>query len=118
MTDRDPDAVPVRTADDWEETVVDGETRVTVTREVDPRNRLDRFLFDLFGATREREITLDPVGTTVWRHCDGAHTVPEVAAAVAANHDEDRVEPVDRTLEHFMMQLRERDLIRLESAHT
>jgi len=117
MTDHDPDAVPVRTADDWRETVDDGDPRVTVVREVEPRNRLDRFLFDLFGATREREITLDPVGTTVWRHCDGDHTVAEVAAAVAATHDEDRVEPVDRTLGHFIMQLRERDLIRLESAH-
>lgn len=117
MTEHDPHAVPVRTADDWHETVVDGESRVAVTRELDAWNRIDGFLFDLFGTPREREITLDPVGTTVWRHCDGDHTVAEVAAAVAANHDEERVEPVERTLGHFMMQLRERDLIQLESTN-
>lgn len=114
MTAHDPDAIPVRTADDWQETLVDGEHRVTIEREVDPRNRIDRFLFDLFGTSREREITLDVVGTTVWRHCDGDHTVAEVAAAVADEHDEERVDPVDRTLGHFLLQLRERDLIRLE----
>ena len=118
MTERDPDAIPVRTANDWEETVVDGDPRVTVTREIEPRNRVDRFLFDLFGRPRDREITLDAVGTTVWRHCDGDHTLEEVAAAVADSHDDERVAPVEQTLGHFVMQLQERDLIRLESTNT
>ncbi|SEV95340.1 PqqD family protein [Natrinema salifodinae] len=114
MSSHGPTAVPIRIADDWEETVVDGERRVTIAWTKSARNRIDRFLFDLFGTSREREITLDPVGTTVWRHCDGDHTVSEIASAVADAHDAERVEPVDETLAHFLMQLEERDLIQFE----
>ncbi|WP_049923410.1 PqqD family protein [Halopiger djelfimassiliensis] len=114
MTAHAPSSIPRRTADDWEETTVDGESRVTVHWTKTPRNRIDRFLFDLFGTSRERELTLDPVGTTVWRHCDGDHTVSEIASAVADAHDAERVEPVDETLAHFLMQLEERNLIRFD----
>ncbi|ELY74587.1 PqqD family peptide modification chaperone [Natrinema pallidum] len=114
MSAHGPTAVPKRVADDWRETTVDGDSRVTIVRSRPPRNRLDEFLFDLFGTSRERELTLDAVGTTVWRHCDGDHTVAEIAAAVADAHDGDRVEPVDETLSHFLMQLAERDLIRFD----
>ncbi|NKE37072.1 PqqD family protein [Natronococcus sp. JC468] len=109
-----PSAVPRRDDDDWRETTVDGESRVEITWTKTPRNRLDRFLFDLFGTSRERELTLDSVGATVWRHCDGDHTISEIAAIVADAHDADRVEPVDETLAYFLMQLEERGLIRFE----
>lgn len=114
MTGYDPDTVPVRTAADWDEQTIDGESRVTISREVSPRNRLDRVLFEVFGTDRERELTLDAVGTTVWKHCDGTNTLRDVAAAVTSAHDPDRVEPVEETLSHFLVQLRERGLIRLE----
>ncbi|QCS42934.1 PqqD family protein [Natrinema versiforme] len=114
MSAHGPNAVPRRAVDDWEETPVDGDSRVSITWTKTPRNRLDRFLFDLFGTSRERELTLDPVGTTVWRHCDGDHTVSEIASIVADAHDADRVEPVDETLAHFLMRLEERDLIRFD----
>lgn len=116
MTDYDGSAVPIRTADDWRTTEVDGERRAVLVQEREPRNRLDAFLFDLFGADRTREITLDPVGTTVWERSDGEHTLDEVAQAVATSHDANRVEPVDRTLGQFLLQLRDRDLLRIEPA--
>lgn len=114
MSSHGPTAVPIRTADDWTETVVDGEPRVTIYWTKTPRNRLDRFLFELFGTSRERELTLDPVGMTVWRHCDGDHTVAEIASVVADSHADERVAPVDETLAHFLMQLEERGLIRFD----
>lgn len=114
MSTHAPSAIPTRTTDDWEVTTTDVERRVTITWTKSPRNRLDRFLFDLFGTSRERDLTLDPVGTTVWSHCDGNHTVSEIASVVAAEHDPDHVEPVDETLAHFLMQLEERDLIQFE----
>lgn len=114
MSEHAPTAIPKRVADDWTETTVDGESRVTVRWTKSPRNRVDRFLFDLFGTDRERELELDPVGATVWRHCDGDHTVADIASVVAESHDSDRVEPVDETLAHFLMQLEERGLIRFE----
>ncbi|APW99224.1 hypothetical protein CHINAEXTREME_16240 [Halobiforma lacisalsi AJ5] len=114
MSTHAPDAIPRRTADDWVERVVDGERRVTVHWTKTPRNRVDAFLFDLFGTDLDRELALDPVGTTVWRHCDGDHTVAEIASIVAETHDADRVEPVDETLAHFLLQLEERGLIEFE----
>ncbi|ELZ00648.1 MULTISPECIES: PqqD family protein [Natrialba] len=118
MSSHGPTATPVRAADDWEATTVDGESRVTITWTKSPRNRLDRFLFDLFGTSRERDLTLDPVGATVWKHCDGEHTVAELAAIVADAHEAERVEPVDETLAHFLMQLEERNLIRFDDERT
>lgn len=118
MSAHPPSAIPRRDADDWEETVVDGDPRVTVHWTETPRNRLDRFLFELFGTDLDRELSLDPVGTTVWRHCDGDHTVAEIASIVAEEHDEERVEPVDETLAHFLMRLEERELIRFENEAT
>ncbi|AHF99620.1 hypothetical protein HALLA_13305 [Halostagnicola larsenii XH-48] len=114
MSAHAPGSIPIRTTDDWDVTTSDGDRRVTITWTKSPRNRLDRFLFDLFGTSRERELTLDSVGTTVWQRCDGEHTVSEIASIVADEHDADRVEPVDETLAHFLMQLEERDLIRFE----
>lgn len=114
MSAHAPSAVPKRAADDWNETLVDGDPRVAIHWTKTPRNRFDRFLFDLFGTSRERELTLDAVGTTVWRHCDGDHTVAEIASVVADAHDAERVKPVDETLAHFLMQLEERGLIRFE----
>ncbi len=118
MTEHGPTAVPRRDAEDWEVATVDGEPRVTIHWTKRPRNRLDRFLFDLFGTDRERELELDPVGTTVWRHCDGDHTVAEIAERVAASHDPDRVAPVDETLAHFLMRLEERGLVRFDASET
>ncbi|MFC6768078.1 PqqD family protein [Natrinema soli] len=115
MSAHGPTAIPRRAVEDWRETTVDGDSRVTIVRTKTPRNRLDEFLFDLFGTSRERELTFDAVGTTVWRHCDGDHTVAEIAAVVADTHDDERVDPVDETLAHFLMQLKERGLIRFEN---
>ncbi|WP_408958761.1 PqqD family protein [Natrinema sp. 74] len=114
MTSHGPAAIPKRVAEDWRETTVDGDSRVTIVWTKSPRNRLDAFLFDCFGTSRERELTLDPVGTTVWRHCDGDHTVAEIASVVADAHDAERVGPVDETLAHFLMQLEERGLLRFD----
>lgn len=115
MSAHAPSSIPTRTTDDWDVTTSDGDRQVTITWTKNPRNRLDGFLFDLFGTSRERDLTLDSVGTTVWTHCDGEHTVSEIAALVTDEHDPERVEPVDETLAHFLMQLEERDLIRFEN---
>jgi len=64
-----------------------------------------RTISTLRDEPRARTHALDAVGTTVWHHCDGDHTVAEIAAVVADTHDDERVEPVDETLAHFLMQL-------------
>ncbi|QLG47578.1 PqqD family protein [Natrinema halophilum] len=110
-----PTAVPKRTVSEWTEISVDGELRVMITWTKSPRNRLDRFLFTLFGTNREHELTLDAVGSTVWRQCDGTHTASEIASILAGTYDAERVEPVEETLAYFLMQLEERDLIRFDS---
>lgn len=114
MTTHPPTAVPIRTTDEWTVTQTDDAVQVTITRTVSPRNRVDRFLFDLFGADRDRELVLDAVGATVWQACDGSHTVSDVASIVAQEHDSERVAPVDETLSHFLMQLTEKELLRFE----
>ncbi|AQL44683.1 hypothetical protein BV210_18160 (plasmid) [Halorientalis sp. IM1011] len=111
MSTHGPESVPVRDCAEWSMEPVDGTERATITWQLTAQNRLDRFLFDLFGTDRERELTLDPVGSTVWQHCDGDHTVAEIASIVADEHDPERVEPVDETLSYFLVQLDERDLL-------
>src|SRR5699024_1367058 len=75
--------VPMRTTAAWDCERVDGTRRVTIIRERETRNRLDRFLFELFDTPTERELEFDAVGSAVWLGCDGETTVGELADDLA-----------------------------------
>lgn len=49
-------------------------------------------------------IHLDDVGSFIWRHCDGEHTVEQIGAELDAGFGE-RVQPVDERLTRFLHQL-------------
>lgn len=115
---RTPTAVPIWTTDDWHCERVEGTRKVTIRRLRQPRNRLDRVLFDLFDTPTERELELDTVGSTVWLHCDGEMTVAEIARELDANFPAERIEPVAETLSYFLAQLAELGLIRYRESLT
>lgn len=108
--------LPVRTTADWDCERVDGTRRVTIVRDRETRNRLDRFLFDLFDTPTERELELDAVGSAVWVGCDGETTVDELVDDLASEFPGERIEPVDQTLTYFLAELSELDLIRYEKS--
>ena len=110
--------VPMRTTADWDCERVDGTRRVTIIRERETRNRLDRFLFELFDTPTERELEFDAVGSAVWLGCDGETTVGELADDLATEFPSERIEPVDQTLSYFLAELSELDLIRCEEPGT
>ncbi len=123
----DPSLRPVRTTDRWREEPItdddsgersagDPDSRVVITRRREPRNRLDAFLFRLFDTPRERDLRLDPVGSEVWRRCDGDHTVAGIEAALDERFSDERVAPVEETLSYFLTQLSELGLVRGDSA--
>ena len=112
--DRKLDAEPTRHALDWyerEEYDERGEPLVTVLKEREPHNRLDKLLFKVFNTPRKRELDLDPIGSVIWRHCDGNHSVAELADLIESRFPTDRIEPVEETLTYFLSQLSELDLI-------
>lgn len=123
----DPSVRPVRTTDRWREEPIaddsggasdaDGpDRRVVVTRRREPHNRLDAVLFRLFDTPRERDLRLDPVGSEVWRRCDGDHTVAEIEAALDERFSDERIAPVGETLSYFLTQLSELGLVRRGTA--
>lgn len=114
MTERDLTAIPIRTTEDWHCEQSQGKRQVTIQRRRRARNRLDRFLFNLFDTPTDRELELDAVGTAVWLLCDGETTVEEIANELDATFPSERIEPIDETLLYFLTQLTELGLIRYE----
>ena len=49
-------------------------------------------------------VHLDDVGSFIWRHCDGEHTVEQIGAELEASFGE-RVQPVEERLTRFIHQL-------------
>lgn len=110
--------VPVRTTDHWERRTEDGETRVTIHRPQEPRNRLDGALMRLFGGPTDRELDLDAVGSLVWLHCDGETTVAGIEKRLAEEFPEDRIAPVEETLAYFLAQLAELGVLRYRESRS
>lgn len=98
---------PVRTAT-WEER--DG--RVVVERPLPPIRGLRGWLARLSALTGVRRIRLDETGSFAWCRFDGAATVGDVAAALAAERGEP-AEDVNERLVAYVRTLRREGLLGL-----
>lgn len=67
------------------------------------RGKLGKKLESFFRA-RPYKVRLDPIGTFVWKHCDGTKTVEQIAEAMR-EHFGQSVEPVEDRLIVFLRQL-------------
>jgi hypothetical protein len=83
----------------WEER----EGGVTLLRPRFGRGRLGRHLERLFGS-RPFRLHLEEVGSFVWRRCDGATRVADIAHALSDEFG-DKVAPVEERLVLFLRQL-------------
>ena len=96
---------PVRCAE-WEET----DDRIIVIRprptSKGARLLLDRFLFELSA----KRIRLDEIGSFVWRHLDGEHTVGEIAALLRGKFGE-RVDPAEERLGKLIWAFRREEFV-------
>lgn len=66
-----------------------------------------------FRTPRQTYIKLDPYGAFVWRHCNGQHTVADIARLMGEEFGE-QAEPVLERLIVFLRMLLGRKLIVLE----
>lgn len=73
---------------EWERTER-GEVRITVKRQDNWKIRL---LSKVFYIPRQRNITLDEVGTEVWQMCDGHTTVGQMIETLSQRHQLNRRE--------------------------
>jgi len=74
------EAIPLRNPNlNWRDNDA-GEVVVTLSRRKGLRGRVVSLLFYV---PIQRDLTLDEVGSRVWRLCDGEHTVEQVVAEVA-----------------------------------
>jgi hypothetical protein len=96
---------PLRCAE-WEE--ADG--RIIVIRppptSKGARLWLDRFLFELSA----KRIRLDEIGSFVWRHLDGEHTVGEIAALLRGEFGE-RVDSAEERLGKLIWAFRREEFV-------
>ena len=96
---------PARSAE-WEEV----DDRVIVIRprptSTGARLLLDRFLFELSA----KRIRLDEIGTFVWRHLDGEHTVGEIATLLSEEFGE-RVDPTEERLAKLIWAFRREEFV-------
>ena len=63
---------------------------------------------------RPVRVSLDDVGTSIWRLCDGKRTVLDIGRTLKSSYG-DRIEPVYERLEHFLKQMHRAGLIELEN---
>jgi hypothetical protein len=70
------------------------------------RRLLDRFLFELSA----KRIKLDDMGSFVWRHLDGQHTVGEIADLLRREFDE-RAEPAEDRLAKLIWAFRREEFV-------
>ena len=89
---------PVRLLE-WQEE----EGRATVFRPRFGGRRWGRRLAGWLGLSDYR-IRLDPVGTLVWKHCDGTWTAPRMAQLLRERFGE-QVEPAEERLQRFLVQM-------------
>lgn len=86
----------------------EGEQTVLVARRRE--DWVGRLLTLFFVVPKERKIGLDPVGSYVWRRCDGQHTVAELIRDLADRYKLNRKE-AEVSLTAFLRQLGKRKLI-------
>ena len=86
----------------------DGAETVLVVRRRE--DWVGRLLTLFFVVPKERKIELDPVGSYVWRHCDGQHTVAELIQDLAQKYKLNRKE-AEVSLTAFLRQLGRKRLI-------
>jgi hypothetical protein len=96
---------PTRCAE-WEE----ADDRVIVIRprptSTGARLLLDRFLFELSA----KRIRLDEIGSFVWRHLDGAHTVGDIATLLREEFGE-QVDPAEERLAKLIWAFRREEFL-------
>ncbi len=95
----------------WEE---DGEGLVTLKI---PRrqDRVGRILSTFFAAPEHRQISLDELGSDVWRLCDGHRSLQQMVTVLADKYKLSRRE-VELSLSVFLRTLAKRRLVGLLSA--
>lgn len=79
-----------------------------------PKNltRFERWLQKRIGGPLEIRRPLDPMGTEVWKLCNGEHTVATICEKMRNKFGED-IEPVYPRVIKFLLRLAELNLIRL-----
>ncbi|NIW79465.1 MAG: PqqD family peptide modification chaperone [Calditrichae bacterium] len=80
------------------------------------RHRLGRWVMGKMNDPNYR-VKLDDFGTHVWLHCDGNHTVNDIAKALHEQFGED-VEPVLERLQLFIQKLQKGNFISLNEPTT
>ncbi|MFQ6130972.1 MAG: PqqD family protein [Armatimonadota bacterium] len=77
------EALPLRNPSlDWRDND-SGEVVVTLPRRTDLRGRVVSLLFYV---PKQRDITLDEVGSRVWHLCDGEHSVEDIVSELAGRY--------------------------------
>jgi len=71
--------------------------------------RIGRLLRSVFTNTPVR-VHLDEIGTSVWKLCDGRHSVHDIGQTLQGQFGE-RIEPVYDLLEQFLVQMKRSELI-------
>ena len=100
------DSYPIRNqAVEW--TSKGDETVLVLRRRED---RVGRLLDLFFVVPKERKLQLDPVGSYVWRQCDGRHTVQQLIDDLARKYKLNRKE-AEVSLTEFLRQLGRKKLI-------
>ncbi len=69
-----------------------------------------KFLAWMFFVPESRPLALDDVGSFVWEHCDGAHTVSDLVAALAAEYKVGKRE-VEISLTTYLQTLGKRGMV-------
>ncbi len=103
---------PQRLAD-WE--VNEENNRIVILRPKF-RNALAARVFHPFMENKFFRINLDDIGTLVWRHCDGKHTVKKIGEHMAAQFGEN-AEPIYERLGKFLLQLQREKFIEVICPH-
>lgn len=102
-------ALPVRNPTlKWEQNDR-GDVVITLTRRRDAKGRLVSFFFHV---PRSRDITLDQVGSRVWRLCNGRRTVEELIDQLADEYKLNRRE-AEVSLTEYLRQLGQRGMVGL-----
>jgi len=76
-------SVPLRNTAIREEETDEGHARLVIPRR---KSRWVRLLSVLFYVPKTRRVTLDEIGTFVWRQCDGEHDVRSIIGALCTRY--------------------------------
>ncbi len=77
------------------------------------QGRLGKLFCRLLRRNPHIFLNLDPLGSCVWKHCDGHHSVEDILTILKNNFDEENLE---ERLVQFLYDLEKNNLISLESS--